>query len=584
MKSSAKSSVIFSGFLAALIMVLFWDLIIYRVHFIFNQIPRGGDILQHVAPTWRYYFAHQGIELPSDIISDYYLDVILPPLYKFIYWILTFFVTPPESSSILALGLNLIIISALSASAYVATRSALVTAVVTGVILNFMTLSGIWSTGLERSMGTALLSVALLCLVAGRFSYLFILSLVSVLIYPPAALLIFGSYCIALLMEKGATIEAFKKVMILGVLFGVAATPQILGGKKYGPRLSGNDAIRFEEVGAGGRLSSVDRGEIEVNPWKVLKQNVGRYLVKISLKIDDKPLAQSKNRSPGEKFKKYKSRLVTWISGLILLSFIVLILKFPKLDREEKRGLKIILVIPAAMMLCYVASILLFPWLYIPSRYISIGASVVMLCIVPILFWSCLGAFRFSRIRSVALFLLFGGLIFLLHGGLPKLPERLNDQKANSLRYQKRTALEEAVVSLSPQALLVGWPAGRINSIPFVTGRNALITEETHQVFHKNYLYEMRRRMEGVTELMCASSGAKFDTAALKLRNDFGASHILIDLRYQRTTPEYFAPFGKEVAACRTPNPRITDKFLINLGKQRIIYKDKQTALLEIVG
>jgi hypothetical protein len=567
--------------LAFLIVFSFWDLIIYRLDFIWNHIFRGGDILQHVAPTWRYYFAHKGIDVGGDIISDYYLDVILPPLYKFFYWFLTLFVTPPESSSIIALGINLIILSALTASAYVVTRSALVTVFVSGLTLNFMTLSSIWSTGLERSIGSALLSISLFFLVSGRFRYLGFLAVVSVLIYPPAALLIFGSYALALRMEEGLSLKTAQKLIILGVLFVVASTPQMLAGKAYGNRLTASDANQIEEVGPGGRLSSVDRGRVELNPWKILKQNVGRYLVKISLSISEDSSNQG-HKSVGKNFKKYKKRLVDGIAGLIAISALVLTPFYRRLDQAKKHLLKRVLILPASMISCYLAAIVLFPWLYIPSRYISIGASVVMLCVVPVILWLCLELFKNKTVTSLTFIAAFVSLALLLHGGLPQLPDRINAKRLALAKYEKKNQLEQAVTLLPPTALIAGWPSGRINSIPYVTGRKALITEETHQVFHEDYLYEMRRRMDALIELMCVRDGVGFNRAADYLRTEFEVSHILLDLRYQRRVPQYFAPFGTAVTACRAHNPSIPISFLISFGKQRIIYQDKEIALLEV--
>jgi hypothetical protein len=50
-----------------------------------------------------------------------------------------------------------------------------------------------------------------------------------------------------------------------------------------------------------------------------------------------------------------------------------------------------------------------------------------------------------------------------------------------------------AIAELPADSVIAGWPGKEIDNVPYVSRRAALLTFETHQVFHKQYADVMRK-------------------------------------------------------------------------------------------
>jgi hypothetical protein len=116
--------------------------------------------------------------------------------------------------------------------------------------------------------------------------------------------------------------------------------------------------------------------------------------------------------------------------------------------------------------------------------------------------------------------------------------------------------------------------------VPFASGRAAFLTEETHQVFHEKYTIEMRNRMAPLVEFFCRSKDkATAKEAVNTLNSAWGVSHILIDLSPKGATLSYFSPFSLDLSECGSRGVH-RGKVLINFLKERIIYQDRDFAIL----
>src|SRR4029450_5452837 len=76
----------------------------------------------------------------------------------------------------------------------------------------------------------------------------------------------------------------------------------------------------------------------------------------------------------------------------------------------------------------------------------------------------------------------------------------------------------------------------------------AFVTFETHQAFHENFVQEMRRRMSALIDAYFAHD----QMPLRRLRDEFGVTHLLLDVRHRSAPPaRYFAPFDAWVASAR---------------------------------
>src|SRR6185503_8910003 len=103
--------------------------------------------------------------------------------------------------------------------------------------------------------------------------------------------------------------------------------------------------------------------------------------------------------------------------------------------------------------------------------------------------------------------------------------------------------------ALPPGALLAGWPAlvgtgAVVENVPYLTARRALLTAETHVVFHEAYALEMRRRMRALIDAYFATDAAPLHA----LRARFHVTHLVIDRGHYAVAPTYFRPFDAWIA------------------------------------
>ena len=200
------------------------------------------------------------------------------------------------------------------------------------------------------------------------------------------------------------------------------------------------------------------------------------------------------------------------------------------------------LILPAVAGLMYVVSRLVFPYLYFPARYVVYTVPPVAYVVLAS---GAAGLWPVGRIdRRWARWLgaIPGAVAVLLLGGRGS-PEVGLDRLAASTGGGYA-----AIRALPERALLAGWPSGMVNFAPWITGRPALVTFETHQALHEGYVLEMRRRTEAVIEAFYGCDSRPL----LRLRDEFGVSHFVVDLELARTrSAEYFAPFDLEIRRAR---------------------------------
>ena len=114
------------------------------------------------------------------------------------------------------------------------------------------------------------------------------------------------------------------------------------------------------------------------------------------------------------------------------------------------------------------------------------------------------------------------------------------------LNVEMRDApLYQAIAKLPVDAVIAGWPFTAIENVPYAARRTALLTFETHQAFHKQYVDVMRERMRALIDATLATSNEPL----IRLRDEHGVTHMLVYLPHLRGGRlDYFKPFDRWVA------------------------------------
>jgi hypothetical protein len=183
-----------------------------------------------------------------------------------------------------------------------------------------------------------------------------------------------------------------------------------------------------------------------------------------------------------------------------------------------------------------VSANLLLPNLYLPQRYTLYAIPIYIVIVLPaglVLLARRLMPRDGARPLRVALLVLcFGGLLASMGVGM---------KTDAGLRHVARSPLPVMahLNTLPPDAMIAGWPRGAIEDVPYVTGRRAFLTAETHATFHQVYTDRMRERAAAVIDAYFAT-----DVAPMRaLHEQHGVTHLVIDRTHYTTPPVYFAPF-----------------------------------------
>jgi hypothetical protein len=87
---------------------------------------------------------------------------------------------------------------------------------------------------------------------------------------------------------------------------------------------------------------------------------------------------------------------------------------------------------------------------------------------------------------------------------------------------------------------VAGWPGEEIELVRVLARHPTLIAFKTHEVFHQDYVVEMRRRMRAQIDATFATDPGPL----ARLREEWGITHLIVNLaHYGAGPPQYFVPF-----------------------------------------
>ena len=539
-----------------------------RMHSLFEPYSFNGDALQHIAPTWYLHDAAQG---ESDYISRYYLNAIQPALFKGVYWILTLFWIPPIACKIVTVALSVLFICVLSLTSFrlAGLPAAFLTLLFAtgGTIKNFYFMGG-----LQRSFGMAASAIALYFVATGNIWGVFAVAVISSLFYPAAAVFILVLLGVLLFLPKRfrgtATSWSFKRrcvvLCICGALMGLFFVPQLKAGKEYGARLSMANQDEFQEWGQGGRYTDGDRG-VEVSFFQRSARIAMVSLANVvSLKkAQELSIEQTETILPSADTQL----LVTFLFCIFCSLYVVCF--FPEFVSSGAVRLTAFFI---ATLVAFSAASLTFPLLYIPSRYIGLGISALAPVAFPALLCGLVGVFsryRSEKVTVISSLIIGVGCFWIL--GWPNLRVR---NLPNVDGYHR---LMKFVGTLPIESRIAAWPRGVADMIQFFTGRHMLLTEESHQVFHREYAYEMRRRMTAIVKAFAATDLAPIQ----ELVSTYQVTHLLIDLRELDSQPSYFVPFKGALKIAREKNNG-APLILNDLIQRGTVYKLERMVVVDL--
>ncbi len=533
----------------------------------FDPNVLNDDARQQIYPFFRY--ADSAL-FNNDYVGDYYLDC-LPLGFRALYTLAAPLVDPTVSSKVVPYLLLMIAVAGLGVAANrlggkAAAWAAMSLALGAGLYLDRM------GGGLPRAFGFPILAWALAALSYGRSKWLAALVWLGACFYPVVGFLTgLGTTFLLLLLpasDRGdaADWDLQRRVRFLAIVAGVSLVlllPTIVTSSSYGPVITTQDVTEYPEAGPGGRYAPDSRAPypsfFEAASTAALRgvQGVGRPWVEPVYEwAADKPLP-----------------ILGFIVAFTLVGWLLFIVSSGAARRVMMLGL--------ATFIGYSLARLAPPYLYLPTRYstYAIPLLAVLMISTSVAGFYALCAklgwagdhFVSTKVFRTGVTLVFCLFVLVTVGGRGSSRAGLNVELRN-------TTLYEAVAKLPVDAIVAGWPLTAIENVPYAARRTALLTFETHQVFHQQYVDEMRERMRALIDAAFATS----DDPILRLRDVHGVTHMLVYLPHLRGERfEYFEPFDAWVAEARRAragNPLSLQAVV----DAHAVYRDDRYALVDL--
>ncbi|MEY4544948.1 MAG: hypothetical protein RL685_1143 [Pseudomonadota bacterium] len=504
-----------------------------------SPLRLSDDARQQIFPFFRY------IDPPSALDSDYVASYYLA-CYPLGYWTLyagsaTLGLDPTTLSHALPHVLWLLTAAGLAAVAHrlAGKLSALCTlALCLGSDAYLTRMGG----GLPRSFGFPVLTLALVGLAYARERVCVAAVLLGALFYPVTGVIAGLALTAGLLLPQrtGCSVSSRSLRGQLVLLAATAAVsiavliPSLLGSRHYGSAVRPAELAEFPEVGPGGRYGSDSRP-----PFKGFLHSIPDAVAPALLAAEApwSPAARSwLVAAPAQPWESPNYRRVMWaLLVLVLVGGTRLLLREPAARRVALLGV--------ASAIGYSAAVVAMPYAYLPERYsVYTGALLGTLAVSASVTGLLPMGFQTGARRRLGLGLLAAHVALLLSLFAGRVPE----SSGVKVDLTPSKPLLDAIAALPPQAFIAAWPRGLTNGIPYASRRSVLVTFETHQAFHRDFIEEMRQRMRALIDAYFATSLEPI----VRLRDEYGVTHLLIERAHFRgRSPFYFKPFDGWLSA-----------------------------------
>ncbi len=522
---------------AFILLAVFGYSFAYRMKHLFNPLNLADDARQQIVPFYRNF--DPGTFL-NDLCGDYFLSP-MPIGFLSIYAPLSKVFDPAVLSKIVP---TLLLIPLLWGLAVAAKRLAGLPGMLVTLFLALSCSLYVerMSGGLARSFGYPILALAIAALVTGRIRLLCVFICLGAAFYP--TIIVPAGLALGILLffypaaDRGEARDwRFRRraAMVAGtaLIAALIVLPSVLSSRKYGRSLAPIDVVEYPEIGLGGRYDPNDR-----IPFPTFSAGVPEQ-ARRALKGEGPPLFRRLNawatyESPASGIPR-KDMILDAVLGLIALGSFFLLKK----DEATRR----LFALALASGVAYYLACILAPLLYLPFRYISYPVPEIVMVLLPAA-GAALGREVRDRWRLADPRALAGPLGALVLSALCVLPfgSRL-DSMTGVLSVSPKAQIYRFLAGLPKDILVAGWPRGVMDNVPYLARRQALITYECHQAFHKNYADEARRR----TKALIAAYFAPDPAPLLRLRDELGVTHLVVDRDHFANLPTYFKPFDDDL-------------------------------------
>ena len=506
--------------LVVLVLLVCGRTVVSHINLARDPARMNDDARILIVPFLRYHDAR----IPTDYVTRYLQDG-LPLGYEWGMIVASKIVDPRALSKVLPYPLLLLLavtagLAARRLGGWGAAWMAMAIVLTSELFIDRM------SGGLPRMFAFPLVAAAALGLVYGRTYWVCAAVVVGATFYPAAAL-VCGLVLTALLLlvpsrDRGdaATWSLRKRLLVLGstaVLSAILLAPTALRLRAYGPTLGPKQAAAYPEIGPGGRFGPRDRP-----PFRLIRQSLEAVVRTLSG-------PRLGERADGTYSYRFIRRPAVLVPAALAAIATVYLASSSSVGRR-------LLALGVAAVVGHVSANLLLPNLYLPQRYTLYAIPIFIVIVLPaglvLLARRLMPSDRARPLRAAVLVLCFGGLLAAMGVGM---------KTDAGLRHVARSSFPVMafINTLPPDAVIAGWPRGAVEDVPYVTGRRAFLTAETHATFHQIYTDRMRNRAAAVIDAYFAT-----DVAPLRaLFEQHGVTHLVIDRTHYATLPVYFAPF-----------------------------------------
>ncbi len=489
----------------------------------------NDDARQQIFPFFPY---HEAGLFPDDYAAAYY-RACLPLGYRALYTIGALFADPATISKVVPYVLLAVVVVsvAIAARRLAGFFGALLA---TSLVLSSDLFLGRMAGGLPRAFAFPLLAAAAAALVCGRARILAAIVCVGAAFYPAGAMPAGIALALVLFVlprrHRGDAVSwhfgrRARVVLGAGVVSALILMPTLLAARGYGTTLRPADVTMYPEIGPGGRYGPGDRAPFASFPDSAVEQV--RAVLKPAGQAWAPTVQEWAKRGGGRGAASNGDTVLAILGGVLLLGGLLLAVRDP--------GGRRLLALGAAAWLGHLVARPVAPYFYLPQRYAAYPVPILFVVLLPAAAAAIGGVFsrrRAASVPAVIAVVALAAVVVLPFGG------RGSATSGLGIDAQPQRRLFDFLHTLPKDALIAGWPSD-LDSVPYVSRRQAFVTYELHQAFHQGYADEMRRRMRALVDAYFASDPAPL----LRLRDEFKVTHLVFQQSRLSRPPSYFKPF-----------------------------------------
>lgn len=495
----------------------------------------NDDCRAYIWPMLRY---HDPSLFHNDYLAQFFLDA-MPIGYKFLYWTWSRVADTRSLSKVLPY----LLLPVFLASVWITVcRLANTVAAWAAVALCLSSTYFLWrlTGGLPRAFGAVIIGVAAMSLTLGRPILLAAVTCLGAALYPVVGLvsgIVLAAYLLLFPAVERKGTEHWsvrRRLLVVGITAILSAglvLPTLLRTHTYGSLIRPGEISTYPEAGPGGRYEPKDLPPYKgfgAEAWNLIRQTL---VAKIG-PLEARPWPYVTGWMRGQDYAAGPA-----VQTLLIATVCLGIIGSAMLAFGDPAARRLLLLLFAALI-GHVIALAVAPALYVPARYADYPIPVLAVILIPAGAWA-LGGFLARRLRwpcGQTVFVVTICLVCLLGLG-----SRGHPTNGFSVQIPKNDTIYPFLASLPGDAMIAGWPYGLLDSVPYLSKRRTLMTYETHAVLHEKFVMEMRRRM---TALLAAYYATDL-TPLNQLRDQFGVTHLVVNLNYYEVPPWYFKPFAR---------------------------------------